>query len=68
MSLTRIYQFVIIAPEIEEIEELSRQYYAKRDELKVLNAKIAEIEESVDEFSSQLTTLNDKYKQLSLRE
>ncbi|CAH2099712.1 unnamed protein product [Euphydryas editha] len=56
------------APEMEEISELTRQYYSKRDELKALNAKIAEAEQNLNENSSRLTMMNDKYKQLTMRE
>ncbi|XP_045760445.1 coiled-coil domain-containing protein 39 isoform X2 [Maniola jurtina] len=56
------------APEMEEVSELLRQYYEKRDELKALNAEIERIEQTVNERSSQLTLLGDKYKQLTARE
>lgn len=56
------------APEMEEISELTRQYYSKRDELKALNAKITEVEQNLNENSSRLTITNDKFKQLTMRE
>lgn len=63
-----INSFFFPAPEMEEISELTRQYYSKRDELKALNAKIAEVEQNLNENSSRLTMTNDKYKQLTMRE
>ncbi|CAH2254687.1 jg1811, partial [Pararge aegeria aegeria] len=56
------------APEMDQITQLSRQYYEKRDELKALSTKIERTEEIVSERSSQLTLLGDKYKQLTARE
>ncbi|CAG9576008.1 unnamed protein product [Danaus chrysippus] len=55
-------------PEMEEVADLNTSYYAKRDELKKLNARIAESEQAVSELSSRLTMLSDKCKQLTARE
>lgn len=59
---------ITLAPEMQELSELTRQYYEKRDELKALSARIEACEQIVAELSSQLTLLGDKYKQLTARE
>ncbi|CAK1600016.1 unnamed protein product [Parnassius mnemosyne] len=56
------------APEMTEINELTNQFYEKRDELKQLHMKIAKLEEKVSDASSQLIMIGDKYKQLTARE
>ncbi|XP_047535429.1 coiled-coil domain-containing protein 39 [Vanessa atalanta] len=55
-------------PEMEEVSELTKQYYTKRDELKELNANVAAVEQVLNENSSKLTMITDKYKQLTVRE
>ncbi|XP_004924626.2 coiled-coil domain-containing protein 39 isoform X2 [Bombyx mori] len=53
------------APEIEELNDLSKKYYEMRDELKSLNARIADLEPSTAESGAQLTALIDKYNKLN---
>ncbi|CAG4924253.1 unnamed protein product [Colias eurytheme] len=55
-------------PEIEELNNLTKEYYEKREELKQLNNKIASLEQIVSDASSRYTMLNDKCKQLSAKE
>ncbi|CAH0406074.1 unnamed protein product [Chilo suppressalis] len=55
-------------PEIEELNGLTKQYYEMRDELKLQNSRIAELEQLVSDKSSRLTMLSDKNKQLTARQ
>ncbi|XP_013193031.2 coiled-coil domain-containing protein 39 [Amyelois transitella] len=54
-------------PEIEELNELSKQYYVARDELKKQNAEIEALDQLVSDTRSRRTMLVDKRKQLEAR-
>ncbi|XP_068628614.1 coiled-coil domain-containing protein 39 [Battus philenor] len=56
------------APEVKEINDLTNEYYEKRDELKKLNVKMAQLEEKVSAANSKVTILSDQHKQLTVRE
>ncbi|KAI8430065.1 hypothetical protein MSG28_000488 [Choristoneura fumiferana] len=54
-------------PEIEQLNELTKQYYEMRDELKEILATTATLEQNLSDSTSRLTILNDKNKQLTNR-
>ncbi|XP_053601178.1 coiled-coil domain-containing protein 39 isoform X2 [Plodia interpunctella] len=54
-------------PEIEELNDLSKQYYEARDELKKQNADIEAMEQVVSDTRSRRTMHVDKRKQLEAR-
>lgn len=56
------------APEIDELNKLTTQYYEMRDELKMQNSIIDSLEQAIGDASSRLTTLTDKNKQLAARQ
>lgn len=58
---------MLSAPEIEELNDLTKHYYVMRDELKLVNEQVAELERAVNDLSARLTHLNDKNKQLNSR-
>ncbi|XP_073946170.1 coiled-coil domain containing protein 39 [Choristoneura fumiferana] len=55
-------------PEIEQLNELTKQYYEMRDELKEILATTATLEQNLSDSTSRLTILNDKNKQLTNRQ
>ncbi|KPJ13723.1 Coiled-coil domain-containing protein 39 [Papilio machaon] len=55
-------------PEITELNDLTKQYYERRDTLKQVQAQVARLEEQVADAGAHLTTLADKYKQLTARQ
>ncbi|XP_075984085.1 coiled-coil domain containing protein 39 [Anticarsia gemmatalis] len=55
-------------PEITELNDLSKQYYELRDELKQQNIRLVELEQTVTDAESRLTLLSDKNKQLTARQ
>ncbi|CAB3231320.1 unnamed protein product [Arctia plantaginis] len=54
-------------PEIEELNNLTKHYYELRDELKLVNEQVAELERAVNDLTSRLTHVSDKNKQLNAR-
>ncbi|XP_013166662.1 PREDICTED: coiled-coil domain-containing protein 39 [Papilio xuthus] len=55
-------------PEITELNDLTKQYYERRDTLKQVQTQVARLEEQVADAGAHLTTLADKYKQLTARQ
>ncbi|XP_041974569.1 coiled-coil domain-containing protein 39-like isoform X2 [Aricia agestis] len=66
--MSRLAPLDELAPEIQELDNLTRQYYASRDELKQKVARIAALEDAVSELNTQLVLTGDKYKQLTAKE
>ncbi|XP_072935784.1 coiled-coil domain-containing protein 39 [Epargyreus clarus] len=56
------------SPEIEELHDITKQYYEKRDELKGVHSRILALEQRVADAGSRLVMFSDKCKQLTARE
>ncbi|XP_013148405.1 PREDICTED: myosin-9 [Papilio polytes] len=68
VTLLIIFHLNATGPEIAELNELTKQYYERRDELKQVQAQSARLEEQLCDVSAHHTALADKYKQLTARE
>lgn len=53
---------------MEELNDLTKQYYNMRDELKEVNSKVLVFEQLVADTNSRLTMLNDKCNQLTAKQ